>query len=663
MKKTLPSFTIEAAVCYRVAVLVLALASLVMASVLPETSPETFNLDDPQQRQAFVEMLKEQRKPGIEGAAEYLRRTGLPKRWENDKGVFELMAIENGQHIVYMTLNSNSAISIAADIVRDDPYYWITGTGITAGVWDAGIARPTHQELTGRIVAKDGASVDWHATAVTGTLAAAGIDASATGMAPDVNIDGYNWTNDTSEMANAGMSSPGQAGKLQVSNHSYGIICGWSKSGTTWSWYGNPSFRESALFGQYNYLARDFDDICFKAPYYLPILGAGNDRGDTTRPTEGGTYYINGSTAAVFYADTGPYADNYKDGGFDTLMPGSCAKNVLTLGAVNDAVTGGVRDLSKATMSTLSAWGPTDDGRVKPDLVTNGVSVYTCNSSSDTAYGTWTGTSLAAPAAAGAAVQLLDLYGLLFPSKYMRSSTLKALMIHTADDLGNPGPDYKFGWGLLNVETAAEKLLLHKRNPTLRNITEDYLKKGKPPSQDIRNRDYTFVWDGASPIRATLCWTDAAGLAENTNTLNSTAIKLVRNLGIVITAPGGTQYYPFVLDPANPNASATTGTNTRDNVKQVLIAAPPQQGTYNIRISFDSGTNIQQQFYSVILSGQAQPAVYDIDGDGHIGLGDLLVLATHWLTEGPTGDIYPAVGDGWVDLSDYSFLASKWLEH
>ena len=45
----------------------------------------------------------------------------------------------------------------------------------------------------------------------------------------------------------------------------------------------------------------------------------------------------------------------------------------------------------------------------------------------------------------------------------MRSSTLKALMLGTAEDLGRPGPDHQFGWGLFNIEKAAQTI--KKRSP------------------------------------------------------------------------------------------------------------------------------------------------------------------------------------------------------
>jgi hypothetical protein len=80
---------------------------------------------------------------------------------------------------------------------------------------------------------------------------------------------------------------------------------------------------------------------------------------------------------------TDPYNDGWDNGGFDTVGHIGNAKNIMTVGAVNDAVSGGVRSPAAATMSTFSCWGPTDDGRVKPDIVANGVGLYSSLSAGD----------------------------------------------------------------------------------------------------------------------------------------------------------------------------------------------------------------------------------------------------------------------------------------
>jgi hypothetical protein len=388
-----------------------------------------FDLNDPSQRQLFAETLAQKRQAGIERARQFLLDTGRPKRWTDGRAVYELMSIENGQPIIFMTLCINSAISIAGDVVPDNPYYQMRGDSIIAGVWDEGIARISHQELAGRIVAKDGSSLSNHSTLVSGVLAASGINPNAAGMAPLAVIYGYDWDSDASETAIAAMSSAGQTDKIQISNHSYGNICGWHKDNGTWSWYGNPSYRESDLFGQYNYLAEEFDQVCWNAPYYLPFRAAGNDRYDTARPAEGQTYLVNGTTSAVFTAASGPYADTWDNGGFDTLLSGACAKNVMTVGSSTMPFLPAAAICPKQP-SARSAHGgrQTMGGSSRISLQTATRSIRpvlpaTAPTKPLPAH------SLAAPAAAGAACQLLDLYRRLFPGQYMTAAALKALMI------------------------------------------------------------------------------------------------------------------------------------------------------------------------------------------------------------------------------------------
>ncbi|GAG14734.1 unnamed protein product, partial [marine sediment metagenome] len=254
---------------------------------------------------------------------------------------------------------------------------------------------------------------------------AAGIVASALGMAPSVLIDSYEWTSDVSEMTSRAMSYPNEPDKIQVSNHSYGRGCGWEMtdlSGTYGPhWFGTWGYRESDYFGIYDSYVVQWDELCYNAPYYLPFKAAGNDRNDNA--PDGGTwfwYWLAGWKRKKYNSARHPYDDGWDNGGFDTILTISNAKNIMTVGAVNDAVTGGVRDPSQGTMTSFSGWGPTDDGRIKPDIVTNGVGLYSPVASSDSSYASYSGTSMAAPSAAGAAMLLVDYYGRLFPGQAMR---------------------------------------------------------------------------------------------------------------------------------------------------------------------------------------------------------------------------------------------------
>ena len=440
----------------------------------------------------MAEESKERKTTVVEEALE----KGWKTKGKNADRVCELMGIFDGRIVYRQTCNVNSAISSAVVPVRNTAPYNLNGGGFTVGLWDGGDVRGSHQELAGRVSVEDFASLDNHATHVAGTIGAAGIVANALGMAPSVRIDSYDWNMDTSEMASRAASYPGEYDKIYFSNHSYGTACGWENDFDYWEghpgwyWLGRWGLREEENFGRYGEDADVYDSVSYLAPYYLTFWAAGNDRNDYA-PDEGTSFYYfhNGTWYSKEYnSATDPYDDGY-DYGYDTILPSSTAKNILAVGAVNDAVSDGVRDVSRATMTAFSGWGPTDDGRIKPDVVSNGSGLYSAIASSDSSYASYSGTSMAAPGAAGAAVLLAELYSELSGGDVMRASTLKGLIIHTADDLGNNGPDYRFGWGLINAHAAAEHIKKHFEDPDPNQIIEGLLSNAQPAEE------FVFTWD------------------------------------------------------------------------------------------------------------------------------------------------------------------------
>jgi hypothetical protein len=558
-------------------------------------------LHEPGVREELAGTLAEQHRQAKWATWEMASSQGWEPWQQSGDTVCELMGIEAGWVCVYKTHNLTAAASVGVDAVRDVPPFSLNGTGQTVGVWDAGGARPSHCELTGSVTIMDGAIVLSHSTHVTGTICAAGVDPRALGMAPVAHVVNYDFDEDLAEATLRAMSAPGEAGMIQISNHSYGWISGWDYSGRTPRWYGTWGAQESDMFGSYGASAHDWDALCYAAPYYLPFKAVGNDRADAA-PRAGGSFeYYSASRHAwmrkQYSSTTDPLADGWDRGGYDTITPDATAKNIVTIGAV-ELPAGMGRRLDLVTMPNFSNWGPTDDGRVKPDLVAHGISLYSCTASSDHSYGLSSGTSMSTAVASGSAALLCELYARLFPGQFMRSATLKALLIHTADDLGNAGPDYCYGWGLINVKAAAEHIQSHKDSPSARKIVEDAV----TPATSGKIHSYQFVWDGSSPIRATLVWTDPpAAAAEG---LDNPSARLVNDLDLRITGPDGASYAPFVLDPAQPDYPAGTGDNTRDNVEQVLIPAPKLSGTYTVHVTFKGSLTNQKQDYSLLLSGQ-----------------------------------------------------------
>jgi hypothetical protein len=574
-----------------------------VAEVLSETGG---SLADPERRRRAAEELRRLAEARRTDARERARRLGLPLRVARPDGhVRELAGFDGDRPVYFATHNANAAISTGADLLRAAPYL-ADGAGGTVGVWDAGSVRATHQEFGGRVTVMDGAAADNHSTHVGGTIGAAGVVAAAKGMAPAVSIASYDWNDDTAEMAEAGAAYPGEPGAIQLSNHSYGMASGWWDKGASqtprWVWYGSGTTAAGIEddFGKYNTYARNLDALAYSLPYYQIVVSAGNDR--TDNPATGSSIALSEGGATVSYdpALHPPGDGNYR-GGYDTMGFYTVAKNVLSVGSVTDAVSGGVRAPSAATINSFSSWGPADDGRVKPDLVANGYVLYSTLGSGDAAYGNSSGTSMSGPNAAGTAQQLLHFFGTLFPGHAMRASTLKALLIHTADDRGNAGPDYAYGWGLVNGQGAADLLAAYRTNAGTRRVIEDRVATNRA------SVTYGFAWDGIGPIRATLCWTDPAGVSTTVG--DSRTARLVNNLDLSVTGPGGTTHLPWVMpfvgdwSAGSYALAATTGTNSTDNVEQVLIASPPAAGVYTATVSYRGTLTNGSQPFSLILSG------------------------------------------------------------
>lgn len=567
------------------------------------------NLNDPASRQRIVDRLKAANEQRRQTARTKAQQRGLPLRVTRPNGATQEIADFDGERPIYFTShNVNAAISTGANLVRST--YAVEGTGITVGIWDGGWTRATHQEFGSRVVVKDtGSAYDDHATHVGGTIAAAGVVANAKGMAPLATIDSYDWNSDVAEMTARGATAPGQqATRIYLSNHSYGYISGWNYIGSPsrmWEWYGNGTtatgFEQD--FGRYNTYSRDQDALAYSAPYYLIFRSAGNERTDDPVAGEQVALSPGGGSTVAFDPALHPPGDGEYRGGFECMGFDSLAKNVITIGSAADAVTSGLRDVTKANVSSFSSWGPTDDGRIKPDVVANGEGLYSSLAGSNTSYGTYSGTSMATPNATGSAALLIQHYGNLFPSQAMRASSLKGLLIHTADDRGNAGPDYKYGWGMVNAKAAADLLTDQLAHPEKQRLAENQL------TTSTTLRTHSFVWDGSSPIRATLSWTDPAGTATTTSDLRSP--RLVNNLNLKLIAPGGAEYFPYVMPfvgtwtQASMNSAATTGINNTDNIEQVYLPTPGLAGTWQAVVSFSGALTNGSQNYSLLLNGAA----------------------------------------------------------
>ena len=462
-------------------------------------------------------------------------------------------------------------------------------------IWDEGGVRVNHQEFNNRVKQVDKpASLSEHSTFVMGTIMAAGVVADARGMSYNLNEAlAFDWNDVNAEMIKAASTN-----NLLLSNHSYGSICGWNYNETLnrWEFYGQPGATEDQGFGYYDGTAQIYDSIAYNFPNYLIVKAAGNNRGETGPPIDS-PYYRFDNTGNFVLAKRDPSISS--NDSFKSISYETSAKNILTVGAVYE-IPLGYKSPSNVIISNFSSWGPTNDGRIKPDLVADGVNLYSPTATSNQSYKFGNGTSFASPIICGSLLLLQELYGKLRPDQFMRSATLKGLAIHTANEAGIAnGPDYIFGWGLLDIKSAANTLYesLSKNNSSSSNslIFEKTLKNRKSDT-------FSIITSGVGNFNATICWTDIIGFVQNQNVLNNPTPLLVNDLDIRIEG-NGKIYYPWILDPRNRNNPARTGINSLDNVEKINIYDAVPGTKYKIIVNHKNYLFRDTQAYSIIVSG------------------------------------------------------------
>ncbi|WP_439184609.1 S8 family serine peptidase [Carboxylicivirga taeanensis] len=507
-------------------------------------------------------------------------------------GIQSLERIVDGRPVFQMTHNLNAAQTISTDLLwtASSSPFQLDGLGIELGIWDGGKLYDLHQEFAGqgRIWQRDTPPflLD-HSTHIAGTIGAAGINPLSTGMAGKASLLAYDFSNDMAEMALA--ASEG----LALSNHSYGTVCGWkfNSESENWYWYGNASLNEvlDESFGLYDSSSWDIDYIAYLAPYYLMVKSAGNDRNEGPEQQPITHFDWNDGWQecnTIHNIDGAPE-------GYDCLGPKAVSKNNLAIGSVLD-LPNGYTHPDEVQLAPYSAWGPCNDGRIKPDLVANGETVLSSVSDDAAAYAAYSGTSMAAASATGTITLLLQLQQQLSPGIALLASTIKGLLINTANECGpSPGPDYQFGWGLINAYAAATCLqnnyasggALIKESTIQPNETQSFL---------------INISDNQDELKVTLCWTDPPGTIQDHTQLSVS--NLINDIDLSIeNLSNGTSYLPWVLNPTSPSLAAGKGVNVKDNVEQVQIPTPPP-GEYLIRVHATSITEGSEQTYSLIIN-------------------------------------------------------------
>ncbi|HYG74146.1 MAG TPA: PKD domain-containing protein [Planctomycetota bacterium] len=414
--------------------------------------------------------------------------------------------------------------------------YNLTGSGVTVLVRDQA-AIFNHPDYSPRLTLGPDVVSEipaQHSTHVAGTIGGTGladVSALARGMARSCTLVSF-------DLAGDDVNEPLQAKNsfsAIISNHSYGFVIGWD----------NGVFNNNqADFGSYSSFSRNWDALVRTESVVL-IKAVGNDRNDTGpgNPHDG------------TLGTDGEY--------YDTADSSSTAKNILTVGAVQDGIQAGVPVGSTVVLPGSSS-GPTNDGRVRPEILANGDNVNSCNNDATpgSEYARLSGTSMACAVVTGATALFMEQYKKRFSSvANAPAHYLRAVYAQTATDMGRPGPDYLHGFGMLDVKNAIN--LFDADSATPGRIISATLDAQSP------ERFYVINSDGVSPIKATLCWTDEPGdILAARSIVNDLDLRLIR-------ASDQTIFFPFVLNAGAPHLNATTGTNTVDTIEQILLQAPP----------------------------------------------------------------------------------------
>ena len=462
--------------------------------------------------------------------------------------------------------------AVGADVASEEPYL-ATGAGITVFILDGGTIATdpnSHPDLAGRVTVAGLPVPDFigHPTHVGCITAGTGYmsDGLYMGMAPAAGI--------VSSSIIPGLNLPpmydtpgNMAGAYDVAMDQYGATVSNNSIGSNLAQFGT---RFCDMEGDYEETARTVDGIALANAHRLTIVWAnGNERG---------------------YADGG-CGDKY-----NTTAPPATAKNSIAVGATNK---------ENDAMTSFSSWGPTDDGRVRPDLSApgcskNGVSIISCTGPlQDGDYMGMCGTSMASPAVAGS-VALIQEYWKRLKGTAPRGDTTKALAIHGTAPAGDgDGPDYEYGYGVIDVPASLDAI----DNAI---IVEGYVEQGQ---------EYRLALDPTdAQARVTLVWFDPPGerLAART---------LVNDLDLSVVTEEGT-VLPWVLDPAVPDQPAVRGENHRDPVEQVEFNAGALTTGVEIVVR---GTEVPlgPQAFSLVIDGLVEPAdVGDDDDDDDDAGGD-----------------------------------------
>ncbi|MBC5862723.1 S8 family peptidase [Flavobacterium turcicum] len=226
------------------------------------------------------------------------------------------------------------------------------------------------------------------------------------------------------------------------------------------------------------------------------------------------------------------------------------SKNSIVVGCVD----------TNEQIMPFSSKGPANDGRIKPEIV---------------AYST-EGTSNSAAITTGVIALMNELH--TAKNKLpLRNDTAKAILINSAKDLGNKGPDFTYGFGNINATKC------------LNTINENRIILGKIGSMQTNTHQIELP-ASAKNLKISLVWTDPEAPANST-------FCLVNDLDLSLNSTTENEL-PWVLNAANPAAPATKAPDHLNTIEQIELANPQEQ-TYTLTVKSQLLQNDFQN-YSIV---------------------------------------------------------------
>lgn len=426
----------------------------------------------------------------------------------------------------------------------------LDGEGVVIGIGD--FSSPYgHVDINRRVVSNSALGNYWHGTHVTGTAAGAGIvNEKYKGYAPKAMLI----TRFTRSILDESEELVRDFGMV-VANHSYGTL----STGDACPGFGGYSSYSNLLDRQANDLS-----------YLQNVFAAGNS----------GTAAACNGFPVGFGNVHGDYAS---------------AKNVISVG----------RTVATEGISPASSKGPVQDGRIKPDLVAPGTAIYSAMPGDG--YDDASGTSMAAPAVTGGAALLYQRYRQLNGQQNPKNALVKALLCNGASDKGLAGPDFSYGFGLMNLF----------RSVTM--IDKGHYLNGTLAYQATKEFQIT-VPPGTALVKAMLYWNDIAAspLAGRKS--------LVNNLDLEALRPGGSVLLPLVPNPATPGTRAVASLDSVNNAEQIVIENP-DAGTYTLKVKGTKVPSGPQEYVIVYdIIEKSMVLTYPV-GSEHFTKGDAFYIS------------------------------------